>query len=125
MPTELRRHLETKIQGRKLHKINESVSCSVNYSQGGIWRTTTQELLQLPSTPPRGHWDNVIVNLGYEGRCLATRRASQVKLYEWVASPVGTGNMSGKVFITVWGLTEHRGHLVLMIIKQYLFITKP
>ena len=50
---------------------------------------------------------------------------SQVKIYEWVTSFVGAGNMSAKVFIIVWGLTEHRGHLVIMIIKQYLLITKP
>ena len=30
-----------------------------------------------------------------------------------------------KVFIIVWGLTEHRDYLVLMIIKQYLLSTKP
>ena len=28
--------------------------------------------------------------------------------------------MSVKVFIIVWGLTEHRGYPLLMIIKQYL-----
>ena len=28
--------------------------------------------------------------------------------------------MSAKVFIIVWRVTEHRGLLVLMIIKQYI-----
>ena len=32
--------------------------------------------------------------------------------------------MSAKVFIIVWGLTEHRGYQVQMIFKQYLLTTK-
>ena len=35
---------------------------------------------------------------------------------------VGPGNT---VFFIVFGLTEHKGHFVLMIIKQYLLTTKP
>ena len=37
-------------------------------------------------------------------------------------SLVGTENT---VFFTVWGLTEHRGHLVLLTIKQYLLTANP
>ena len=33
--------------------------------------------------------------------------------------------MSAKVFVIVWELTEHRGSLDLIIIKQYLLTTKP
>lgn len=33
------------------------------------------------------------------------------------------GNTSAKVVVIVWGPTEHRGHLVLMIIKKYLLTT--
>lgn len=52
---------------------------------------------------------------------------SKVKIYERVTSLLGTGNTSAKVFIIVWSLTiiECRGHLDLMITKQYLFTTKP
>ena len=32
---------------------------------------------------------------------------------------MGARNISTKIFIIVWGLTEHRGYLVLAIIKQY------
>ena len=32
--------------------------------------------------------------------------------------------MSAKVFLIVWGLTEHRGYMVLMIMKQNLLNTK-
>ena len=35
------------------------------------------------------------------------------------------GTMPTKVFISVWRLTEHRGHPVLMMMKHYLSITKP
>ena len=35
---------------------------------------------------------------------------------------VGPGNT---VFFIVFGLTEHKVYFVLMIIKQYLLITKP
>ena len=38
---------------------------------------------------------------------------------------MGTRNISAKVFIIVWGITEHRGYMVLIIIKQYLLITMP
>ena len=38
---------------------------------------------------------------------------------------MGAGNTSAKAFIIVWGPTEHRGHLILKITKQYLLITKP
>ena len=39
---------------------------------------------------------------------------------------MGTGNTSAvKVFITVWGLSEHRGQPILMTVKQYLLTTKP
>ena len=38
---------------------------------------------------------------------------------------MGAWNTSAKVFIIVWGLTEHKGNLVPMIIKQYLLTTKP
>ena len=37
-------------------------------------------------------------------------------VYEWVTRLMGARNMSGKVFIIVWGLKEYRGYLVLMII---------
>ena len=43
----------------------------------------------------------------------------------WVTSHMGSRNMSPKVFIIVWGLTEHSGYSVLIIIKQYLLTTKP
>ena len=51
---------------------------------------------------------------------------SKVKIYERVTSLLGTGNTSAKVFIIVWSLTiiECRGHLDLMITKQYLLTTK-
>lgn len=32
--------------------------------------------------------------------------------------------MSAKVFLIVWGLTEHRGYMVLMIMKQNLLNAK-
>ena len=35
---------------------------------------------------------------------------------------MGTENKSATVFIIVWRLTEHRGHLGLMITKQYLLM---
>ena len=38
---------------------------------------------------------------------------------------MGARNISAKVFVIVWGITEHRGYLVLMIIKQYLLTEKP
>ena len=34
-------------------------------------------------------------------------------------------NTSVKVFIIVWGLIKHAGHLVLMILKQYLLTKSP
>ena len=43
----------------------------------------------------------------------------------WVPSHTSTRNTSPKVFIIVWGLTEHSGYPVLIIIKQYLLTTKP
>ena len=79
---------------------------------------------QLRSTPPRGHWDSFIVNLGCGGGCSETGRAFLSQVYEWVTGLVGNRNMSAKVFIIVWGLTEHGGHLVLMIIKQCLLTRK-
>ena len=42
-------------------------------------------------------------------------------MIEKVMSLVGTGNMSAKVFIIIWELTEHRSHLNLTILKQYLW----
>ena len=47
-----------------------------------------------------------------------------MKIYERVTSLVGAGNTSEKVSIIVWGLTEHRGYLVLMGMKQYLLTSK-
>ena len=38
---------------------------------------------------------------------------------------VGTRNTLAKVFIIVLELIDHRGHLVLMLIKQHLFTAKP
>ena len=38
-------------------------------------------------------------------------------MIERVTSLVGTRNMPAEVFIIIWELTEHRGHLVLMTIK--------
>lgn len=74
MPTKLRRHLETKKQGRQLHITNESVYYRVTYSQGGIGirQTKTQKHLQLYTIPQRSHRDNLIVSLGYEYRCFET-----------------------------------------------------
>ena len=74
MPSELRRHLETKKQGRQLHIITGSVYYRVTYSQGSIriWKTRIRKHLQLHSTLPRSHRDNFIVNLVYGGRCLET-----------------------------------------------------
>lgn len=74
VPSELRRHLETKKQGRQLHIITGSIYYRVTYSQGSIriWRTTIRKHSQLHSTLPRSRWDNFIVNLGYGGRCLGT-----------------------------------------------------
>ena len=40
-----------------------------------------------------------------------------MKIYEHVTSLVGAGNMS-ETSIIVWGLTEHRSYLILMVIKQ-------
>ena len=51
-------------------------------------------------------------------------QASKDKIYGRVTGLVAAGNTSGKVSIIVWGLTEHRGYLILMIIKQYLLITR-
>ena len=74
MPTKLRRHLETKKQGRQLHITNESVDYRVTYSQGGIGirDTMTQKHLQLHTIPQRSHRDNLVVTLGYEYRCFET-----------------------------------------------------
>lgn len=76
MPTKLRRHLETKKQGRQLHITNESVYYTVTYSQGGIGirQTVTQKHLQLHTIPQRSHRDNFVVTLGYEYRCFETGR---------------------------------------------------
>ena len=84
-----------------------------------------QKSSQLHSPPPRGHGDNFIVNLGGGRACLETGRVFLSQIYEWVTSLVGAGNRSAKVFIIVWRLIEHRSHLDLMIIKQYLLTTKP
>ena len=43
--------------------------------------------------------------------------------FEWVASLMDTENISIEVFIFAWRLSEHRGHLDLIIIKQYLLTT--
>ena len=49
----------------------------------------------------------------------------QVKVREWATSLMGTRNSLTKVFIIVLELTDRRGHLVLMIIKRYLFAAQP
>ena len=49
----------------------------------------------------------------------------QVKVREWATSLMGTRNSLTKVFIIVLELTDGRGHLVLMIIKRYLFAAQP
>ena len=39
---------------------------------------------------------------------------------------MGTGNTPAvKVFITIWGLSEHRGQPILTTVKQNLLTTKP
>ena len=38
---------------------------------------------------------------------------------------MGAENTSDKVFVIAYRLTEHGGHLGLMVIKQYLLTTKP
>lgn len=37
----------------------------------------------------------------------------------------GCGEYIHEVFLIVWRVMAHRGHLDLMIIKQYLLTTKP
>ena len=72
VPIELRRHFETKKEGRQLHITNESVYYRVAYSQGEIRirQTMNWKHLQLHSTWPRGHWYSFIVDLEYRGRSL-------------------------------------------------------
>ena len=62
--------LKPKKQGKQLHIIDESVYYKVTYSHGEIWLTALRKLSQLHSTPPSGHRNNVIFNLGFKGRCL-------------------------------------------------------
>ena len=38
---------------------------------------------------------------------------------------MGTGDISAKVFVTVWRPAKQTGHLDLVIVKQYLLTTKP
>lgn len=52
--------------------------------------------------------------------CVPKSRLINGLLVSWVLSI-----SEQKVFIIVWGLTEHRGHLVLMIIKHYLLHSIP
>ena len=53
-PIELRRHLETKKQGRQLQVINGSVYYRVTYRVSRIRRTTIQEHSQRYCALPRG-----------------------------------------------------------------------
>ena len=90
----------------------------VTYSQGriGVQQATMQN--QSHTVPPRGHWGNFVVNPGYGVGAWKQDVHSSVKIHKWVTSLMGAGNTSVKVSIIVWGLTEHRGHLVLMILNN-------
>ena len=59
VPTKLRRYLETEEQGRQLHIMDGSVYYRVTSLTGQDWMDNNLEEMQLPSTLPRGHWDNL------------------------------------------------------------------
>ena len=67
----MRRHLETKNQGRQCHLINGSAYYMVTYSQGGSSRANND--LET-SVAAFCCWDKFIVNLAYGSICLEMGR---------------------------------------------------
>ena len=87
--------------------------------------TMTQKHLQLLSTPSRSHWDDFIVNLGCGGLVLGNRTClpkSSLWIDNW--SHRHKEYLNQHLYHCLWGLAEHGGHLVMMIIKKLLLTTK-
>ena len=112
------------------HAAEKFLSCcgikmNVNYPSVTWEMTMTQKHLQLLSTPSRSHWDDFIVNLGCGGLVLGNRTClpkSSLWIDNW--SHRHKEYLNQHLYHCLWGLAEHGGHLVMMIIKKLLLPTK-
>lgn len=98
MPTELRRHLETKRMRQATQIINGSLYDMATFYRLGI--RIESPTIQRHSL--RGHWVNFIVNLECVGWALGNKIWHFYgKIYEWVTLWT-SGILPVKVFIIVW-----------------------